>query len=325
MGKEDMHARVLYLYQILRHDSDAEHPLTTQQIQKLMEERYGITLHRVSVQTYIDILDSCGIRIHQQRAQDKYYYLEDRTFDIPELKLMLDAVQASKFIPPDQTEALTEKLLTLTSDYNAEVLRQDFHPWNQVKAGNADSYAIVRTIHEAIHARRKLSFYYFEYNAAKEKVLRNNGDPYVVSPWTTIWNGDHYYLIGLYEDCSQIRTFRIDRISGTPEILSAGLTPAPADFDVSVYSREMFRMYGTDELTEVCLLCENETMKHLIDHFGIDVDTEPVDADHFRARVQVYPSPTFYRWVFGWCGKIRIASPEPVLAEYRRMAQAALE
>ena len=120
MKKDELHARVLYLYQILRHYSDSEHPLTTQQILKIMDEEYHIQIHRVSVQNYVEILNSCGIKVNQQRAQDKYYYLDDRTFDIPELKLMIDAVQASRFIPEEKTNELIDKLLTLTSDYNAD-------------------------------------------------------------------------------------------------------------------------------------------------------------------------------------------------------------
>lgn len=126
MKKDELHARVLYLYQILRHYSDSEHPLTTQQILKIMDEKYHIQIHRVSVQNYVEILNSCGIKVNQQRAQDKYYYLDDRTFDIPELKLMIDAVQASCFIPEDKTNELIDKLLTLTSDYNADRLRKIF-------------------------------------------------------------------------------------------------------------------------------------------------------------------------------------------------------
>mgnify|MGYP001060841232 CR=1 FL=1 len=128
MKKDELHARVLYLYQILRHYSDSEHPLTTQQILKIMDEEYHIQIHRVSVQNYVEILNSCGIKVNQQRAQDKYYYLDDRTFDIPELKLIIDAVQASRFIPEEKTNELIDKLLTLTSDYNADRLRDSSCP-----------------------------------------------------------------------------------------------------------------------------------------------------------------------------------------------------
>ena len=175
MKKDELHARVLYLYQILRHYSDSEHPLTTQQILKIMDEKYHIQIHRVSVQNYVEILNSCGIKVNQQRAQDKYYYLEDRTFDIPELKLMIDAVQASRFIPKGKTNELIDKLLTLTSDYNADRLRKNIYFTNKVKVSDSGNYAIVESISKAIHAEKKISFQYFEYDVNKKRVLRHDG------------------------------------------------------------------------------------------------------------------------------------------------------
>lgn len=184
MKKDELHARVLYLYQILRHYSDSEHPLTTQQILKIMDEKYHIQIHRVSVQNYVEILNSCGIKVNQQRAQDKYYYLEDRTFDIPELKLMIDAVQASRFIPKGKTNELIDKLLTLTSDYNADRLRKNIYFTNKVKVSDSGNYAIVESISKAIHAEKKISFQYFEYDVNKKRVLRHDGKPYIISPYT---------------------------------------------------------------------------------------------------------------------------------------------
>lgn len=324
MKKEELHARVLYLYQILRHYSDSEHPLTTQQILKIMDERYHIQIHRVSVQNYVEILNSCGIKVNQQRAQDKYYYLEDRTFDIPELKLMIDAVQASRFIPEGKTTELINKLLTLTSDYNAGRLRQNIYFANKTKVHDSGNYEIVEAINEAIHAGKKISFQYFEYDINKRKVLRHDGKQYVLSPYTMIWNGDYYYLVGFYDDRQQINAFRVDRIYSCPEILSDDAVPTPEDFDPSKYTREVFRMYGADELLEVSLLCDSSLMMHVIDQFGIDVDTEQVDDEHFRAKANVYPSPNFYRWIFGWGGKIKIEGPKPVQNAYHNLLQDAL-
>ena len=131
--------------------------------------------------------------------------------------------------------------------------------------------------------------------------------------------------MGLNQARNQVNTFRVDRISGRPEILGEPATLAPADLNLIEYSREVLQMYDTDEPVEVSLLCENSLMKHLIDQFGLDVSTEVVDDGHFRATVLVCASPTFYRWVFGWCGKMKIESPEAVLEEYRQMALAALQ
>lgn len=156
-------------------------------------------------------------------------------------------------------------------------------------------------------------------------MLKNDGLPYVISPYALIWDGDFYYVLGMNHRRNQINTFRVDRISRQPEILDEAATPAQDNLNLANYSREVFRMYDTEEPVEVSLLCENSLMKHLIDHFGMDVETETVDDNHFRARVLVCTSPTFYRWVFGWCGRMKIESPAFVLDEYHRMARAALE
>lgn len=212
MKKEELHARVLYLYQILCHYSDSEHPLTTQQILKIMDEEYHIQIHRVSVQTYVEILNSCGIKVNQQRSQDKYYYLDNRTFDIPELKLMIDALQTSCFIPEEKTNELISKLLTLTSDCNADRLR-----------------------------------------------------------------------------------------------------------------REVFGMHEAEEFVEVSLLYDGNLMEPAIEQFKADADTELIDRGYFRAKVKIHPSLTFYKWVFGWGGKLRIESPPSIREEYRTLLKEALK
>lgn len=134
------------------------------------------------------------------------------------------------------------------------------------------------------------------------------------------------YIDTFYEVKTLWKVFFISsRSYACPEILPDDIVPIPDDFDPSKYSREVFRMYGTDELAEVSLLCDSNLMMHVIDQFGIDVDTEPVDDEHFRATVQLYPSPTFYRWVFGWGGKIKIESPSAVRKEYQTMLRDAIE
>ena len=122
-----------------------------------------------------------------------------------------------------------------------------------------------------------------------------------------------------------MNTFRVDRISSRPEILEEPAAPAPADLNLGEYSREVFQMYHTEEPVQVTLLCENDLMKHLIDQFGLDFPTEAVDDGHFQAKVLVCTSPTFYRWVFGWCGKMKIQGPASVVGEYHRLARAAQE
>ena len=317
--------RILYLYQILLRHSDADHPVSTKELINMMETYHHIKLHRTTIPKYIDILNTGGLEVMEIRSREKKYYLNDRLFELPEVKLLIDAVQSSKFISAGKSQELISKLMTLTNEANAAKLKRNLYVTGRVKSNNGKSYYIVEAINEAINSGRRISFYYTDFDVHKERILKNGGLPYILSPYAMVWDGDFYYVLGLNHARDQVNTFRVDRISRQPDILEDAAAPAPENFNLSDYSQEVFRMYDTEKPMEVSLLCDNSLMKHLIDHFGMNVETEIVDDGQFRAKVLVCTSPTFYRWVFGWCGRMKIESPVSVLEEYRRMAKAALE
>ena len=321
----DNQLRVLYLYQLLLRHTDAEHPISTKELIDMMENCYQIKLHRTTIPKYIDILNAAGLEVIEIRSREKRYYLNDRLFELPEVKLLIDAVQSSKFISANKSQELISKLMTLTSEANAAKLQHNLYITGRVKSDNEKGYYIVEAINGAINEGKKISFLYTDYNARKEKVLKNNGQPYILSPYALIWDGDFYYVIGLNHARNQVNTFRVDRISRPPDILNEAASPVPESLNLADYSREIFRMYDTEKSVEVSLFCEKSLMKHLIDRFGRDVKTEIIDQNHFRAKVLVCTSPTFYRWVFGWTGRMKIEGPSFVLEEYRRMARAAIE
>ena len=186
------------------------------------------------------------------------------------------------------------------------------------------TYTIVDAINEAINAGKQISFFYTDFDSKKKQILRNDGKPYIVSPYTLIWNGDFYYLVGWNHEQEETRTYRVDRILQRPDILKDDAHPVPKDFDIARYTKEVFRMYDNDEPEEVTLLCHNEVMKGVLDKFGMDIRVKKADADHFRTKVMVCTSPTFYSWVFQWGGNVKIEGPEDAAAEYRKMAEAAL-
>lgn len=323
--ENDHQLRILYLYQILLCYSDADHPLSTQELMNLMESQHHISVHRTTISKYIEQLNTSGFEVMEIRSREKKYYLDDRLFELPEIKLLIDAVQASKLITPHKSRQLISKLMQLTSKPNAEKLKRNLYVTGRVKSDNEKSYYIVEAINDAINMGRRISFYYTDYNARKERVLKNDGKPYILSPYALIWDGDFYYVLGLNHARNQLNTFRVDRISRQPEILAEQAAPAPDNLNLADYSREVFRMYATEDPVEVSLLCDNSLMKHIIDQFGMDVETEVVDANHFRAKVKVCASPTFYRWVFGWCGQMKIESPAAVREEYHCLVKAALK
>lgn len=323
--ENDHQLRILYLYQILMRHSDVDHPISTKELMNMMETYHQIKLHRTTIPKYIELLNTSGFEVMEIRSREKKYYLNDRLFELPEVKLLIDAVQSSKFISAHKSQELISKLMALTSKANADKLKSNLHITDRVKSDNEKGYYIVEAINDAINDGKRISFLYTDYNVRKERVLKNNGEPYIISPYALVWDGDFYYVIGLNHARDQINTFRVDRIYKQPDLLEDAAIPAPESLNLAEYSREIFRMYDTEKAVEVTLLCENGLMKHLIDHFGLEIETEIADDMHFRARVRVCPSSTFYRWVFGWCGRMKIESPESVLKEYRIMARKALE
>ena len=319
---DDGRLRILYLYQMLMRDSDENHMLSTPEILRRMEEEHGILMHRTTLPKDVDLLREVGVDVRSERRRALYYYIPEGPFTVPELRLLIDAVLSSKFITDRKSKALVEKLIGLTNAPNSDKLHRTIHTTGKAKSENEKGYAIVDVINEAIHRKLKISFYYFDYDNRKKHVLKNDGKPYTVSPYDLIYDGDYYYMTGFCDERDEVRTFRVDRIEKQPELLMDAAVKRPKDYRVERYTQEVTRMFSTEETVEVTLLCDVELMKAVIDHFGSNVRTKPVGDNQFRATVKVCPSPTFYRWIFGWGGKMRIEGPVKMKSDYKSLLYA---
>ncbi len=317
--KGDSRLRILYLYQMLRYETDESHALTTNEILDRMESEHGIKMHRTTLARDVEVLRASGIDVVSDRKRSMQYSLCDSPLSVPELRLLIDAVLSSKFITERKSSEMIEKLISLTSSANADKLQRTIHVTGKAKSENEKGYYIVDAINEAINLGRKISFFYFDYDILKQPVLRNDGNPYTVSPYDLIWDGDYYYLTGYCDEREDIRTFRVDRIDKQPLILSDPVRPKGGNYRVEKYTQEVFRMYSTQQTEIVSLVCAESLMKTIIDEFGPGVYTRPLSDDTFMARVKVCISPTFFRWVFGWDGKIRISSPARIQRQYKEM------
>lgn len=317
--------RILYLYQFLMQNSDAEHPFSTNELIQVLHDKHGIDVNRNTLGKDLDIMHESGLQIEVIRSTQNKYYYDGQILDAPELKLLIDAVSSSKFITAQKSEQLINKLLTLVPVHSAVKLRRHIYASDRVKSDNERGYYIVDAINEAIDTRHKISFHYTDFDINKKRYITNGGEAYTVSPYTLMWDGDYYYLRGYCDERQAMRTFRLDRIEKQPDVLRDAALPKPENYSIAEYSKSVFRMFDTDEPVEVTLLCSASNMKVIVDNFGIDVDTTPVDDDHFKAKVKVCTSPTFYRWVFGFGGNIRITSPLAVIDEYRTMCFQTLE
>ena len=317
--------RLLYLYQHLVKSSDQEHPISTSQLMEDLKQLYGIVVNRNTMANDLNMLNQAGLRIEVIHDRQNLYYYDGQVFDLAELKILIDAVSSSKFITEKKSKDLIGKLLSLTNGNGAEKLRRHIYVEERVKSDNEKGYYIVDAVNEAIDSGRKITFQYTEYNNRKRKILKHEGEYYVVSPYALIWDGDYYYVVGFSERRGIIQNFRLDRIAKSTSILDEPARPAPDDFNLKKYFESVFRMFPADEQVSVELLCESFIMKAMVDQFGIKVQTEETDDSHFKATVSVCPSPTFYRWVFGWNGAMKILGPANVLEEYRGMCRKGLE
>ena len=194
---------------------------------------------------------------------------------------------------------------------------------DRIKYDNESIFLIIDGVNEAINAGKKISFQYFKYDVRKEQKLRNEGKPWTFSPHRLVWNGDFYYMVGVF-DSKKVGTFRLDRIVKRPDVLEEDALPFPKDFDFNKHLQVSFRMFGTN-YTTVDLICANDLMDAILDKFGKDVTTYCYDMENFRAEVEVVPSKVFFSWVFGFEGKVVIKGPAEVKEEYKNMVLQAAE
>ena len=315
--KNEAQIRILALINYLYCESDEKHPVSVQDILKQWNDK-GINASRKSVYNDIDLLTGLGMDVVCIKSTQNHYFIGTRLFELPELKLLVDAVESSRFITPKKSRVLIQKLGRLASSAQANQLNRPIYMDGAFKPKNEAIYYIVDTIQTAIRERKQISFQYYEYLPTKEKILKHEGYHYRFSPYALIWNQDFYYVVGWSEKHNKIAQFRVDRMTGI-ELLDLPARQTQ-EFDPTVYVQKIFGMYP-DDLQTVTLLCKNRLMRSVIDQFGEDVRTRVVDDAHFLATVEVAPSPPFFGWVFTFAGEIRIVSPENVLEEMQEMAR----
>ena len=310
--------RPLYLLRILKENTDEEHSLSTAQLCAILKEDYGIDTFRTTIKSDIEVLQQAGFGIQTTRSTQNLYNYYERDFDIPEIKLLLDAVMSSKFITTAKSEQLSKKLSELAGSYKAKELKRNLIVDGRIKQENEQIYLIVDAINDAINTKKKISFQKSEYNVKKERILHNNGEIYVFSPYSLVWDGDFYYVVGYSDKYKSVGSHRVDRIYKRPDILSEAAIPQPVGFDINQYINTMFRMYDAPRQT-VELQVDNGLMDAIIDKFGNDVTVYACDQHSFRVEATVSTGTTFYNWVFGFQGKVRIKKPENIREEYKRL------
>jgi len=316
---ENQKLKLLYLLKILSEKTDEEHALSMNEIIELLSH-YSVSAERKSIYDDIRALQSFGVDIETTKGKTTGYYMASRTFELPELKLLVDTVQSSKFITAKKSFELIKKLESFVSVHEASQLQRQVFVLNRIKAMNESIYYNVDFIHDAISDNKKISFKYFEWDFKGERKFRHDGARYKVSPWALTWDDENYYMIAFDSDSKSIKHFRVDKI------VSIETLPEKREgkelfekFDMALYSKKVFGMFGGEEISAV-LKCDKSLIGVIIDRFGREVMTIEYD-DYFTVTVSVYQSPLFISWIMGFGDKIEVLSPQSLRDTIKETAQ----
>ncbi len=309
--------KLLYVMRLLYEETDERNGLTVADMISALGDM-GIEAERKGIYSDIETLSDYGMDIEKRKGAGGAvtYHLVSREFELAELKLLVDAVQASKFITRKKSEELIGKLEALAGKKQAQQLKRQVFVSNRIKTMNESIYYSVDYIHGAMIDDKKISFKYFDWNQNKEKILRHGGRVYTVSPWALMWDDENYYLIAYDSLSGSKKHYRVDRMMDM-QVLSEAREGGEelAGVDTALYSKQTFGMYGGREET-VRLRCHNSLANVMVDRFGKETTFFNADSGHFDIVVKVTVSPVFLSWVATFGSDIRIMSPDAVIEEY---------
>ena len=306
--------KLLELARILLKNTDEDHPMSTSEVIEALA-RLEIVTERKSVYDDMEQLRQAGLDIQSRKGKYPGWFIGEREFQLAELKLLVDAAQASRFLTARKSGALIAKLEALASVHQARQLQRQVYVAGRIKTMNESIYYNVDKLHTAIGANRMVTFHYFEYNMRKEKVFRREGKRYQVSPYGLIWDNENYYLAGWDGSKQDVRHYRVDKMA------ELTVTSLPRDMEHAVdmdrYAQRHFSMFAGQE-TPVRLRCAARLAGVVLDRFGHDVILVPHGEDRFTVTLDVVVSPQFWGWLFGLEDNVEILAPDWAVEEYKR-------
>lgn len=317
--------KLLYLLKILSENTDESHPISMKQLIEELEA-VGVQVERKTVYTDIEDLKYFGYDILRNSSRTEGgYYLASREFELPELKLLVDAVQASKFITVKKSRELIGKLEKLAGKHEANRLQRQVYVVNRVKTSNESIYYNVDNIHRGIQDNVQITFRYLDWTLDKKLKPRKGGMSYQVSPWALIWQDENYYLVGFDEAEKKIKHYRVDKM-GTIELTKEKRNGETAfeQFDIARYTNKMFGMFGGKEHI-LTLQFTNRLIGVVLDRFGKEADIRKRDEEHFSVRINVAVSGQFFGWLTGLGKEAVILSPTEVAEEYKQYLKQILD
>lgn len=314
---ENQKQKLLALLDILKRNTDDEHGITMVQIISELESK-GIKAERKAIYADINALKEYGYEIQGNKKNGTYYYkLMYRNFKLPELKLLVDAVQASKFISQRRSNELIRKIESQASKYQAMELQRQVFVANRVKTDYDSVLANVDDLNLAINQNSKIQFDYYEWTLNKQMKIRENGHKTDISPWALTWDDENYYMVAYDGESGVIKHYRVDKMR------KIELVETPRDgkerfkqFDMALYSKKVFGMF-TGEEQNVKIRFENRLIGVVIDRFGKDVMIVPNDNDTFTVNIRVSVSNMFFGWIIGLGKGVKILEPENVVEKLK--------
>lgn len=301
--------KIMYLMKILLEETDEDHDLTLNEIVEKLKV-YNVTAERKSLYSDIENLRTFGLDIIGMQYGKTYHYkVASRQFQLVELKLLVDAVQSSRFITEKKSDELIAKLESYASKYEAKKLARQVNVNGRVKTMNERIYYSVDKIHEALNEESQIKFQYFTWTADKKMELKHGGAYYSVSPWALCWDDEKYYLVGYDNREYKIKHFRVDKMADVSVVYEEREGKEEfSKMQMSEYTNRLFGMFDGN-LETVTLLCENHAANVIIDRFGTDIPLMKTDAEHFTVRVRVSVSKLFLSWIMAIPG-VKIVAPE---------------
>jgi predicted DNA-binding transcriptional regulator YafY len=304
--------KLLRLLEILRSDSDEENPLSTNEIIEMLAEQ-GIECGRKALYDDVRLLNAYGYEIMTVKSKQNNYYIADRTFDIAELRILLDTVQSAAFITKKKTKELVAKIAALAGSRKGELLWENTVFFDTVKHNNESVYYTVDTIDRAIESKKKIAFCYFNLDLDGKRIYRRAGERYIVNPVGLIFSDGFYYLVAYGDMRETLKNYRIDRMDKV-QIEPDEVIPADCvkEFENYKVQNRAFGMFA-GESAGVTLYVHNSLSEVIFDKFGLNTRLNKADDEHFTVCASVRLSPVFYSWCVMFGDKLKIISPKKVV------------
>ena len=313
--------KILYILDYLQRNSHVDHPIRAVELISMLESK-GIQCERKTVYSDIAALQDYGVDIVSTPGKNGGYYIASRNFELPELKLLIDAVQSSRFLTEKKSRELIEKLCRECSVHEAKLVRRDVLVSGRVKSMNETIYYSVDTIQEAIGQNRQISFRYFDWNLDGTRKYRDRD--YVASPYGLCQDNENCYLLA-FSARHGITSYRLDRMADI-RILDESRTPCPelTGKNLLEHANRLFQMYSGEALN-VKMRFHRSLVNVVVDRFGRDTMLIPDGEEHFVFTARVAISPIFLSWIIGFGAKAKILHPQSVIRQCRELCQEAME